>query len=84
VPQATVNQLDAGHLLEALATLPEPYHAPVALFYMEDSSYQEIAEILGVPIGTVKSRISRGIAQLQAALAKEPRYSMQFRREQHG
>ena len=37
----------------------------MALFYLEDYSYQEIAVILEVPVGTVKSRISRGIAQLR-------------------
>jgi RNA polymerase sigma-70 factor, ECF subfamily len=39
------------------------------LFYLEDCSYQEIGEVLEIPLGTVKSRISRGIAQLQQLLA---------------
>ena len=46
----------------------ESFQAAVALFYVEDYSYPEIAEILGVPLGTVKSRISRGVAQLQQLL----------------
>jgi len=46
----------------------EVYQAPVALFYLEDYAYKEIAEILDVPMGTVKSRIAR-IAQLQKLLA---------------
>jgi DNA-directed RNA polymerase specialized sigma24 family protein len=41
----------------------------VALFYLEDCSYKDIAEILELPMGTVKSRISRGIGQLQSLLA---------------
>jgi RNA polymerase sigma-70 factor (ECF subfamily) len=45
------------------------YQAAVALFYLEDYAYKEIAEILNVPLGTVKSRIARGIAQLQKLLA---------------
>ena len=64
----TVNQLDAGHLLEALARLDELYQAPVALFYLQDYSYNEIAEILEVPIGTVKSRLARGLARLHDLL----------------
>src|SRR3954462_4287353 len=65
---ATVNQLDSAQVLQALAQVDEVYQAPVALFYMEDCSYKEIAEILAVPIGTVKSRMVRGIAQLQDIL----------------
>jgi RNA polymerase sigma-70 factor (ECF subfamily) len=37
----------------------------VALFYLEDYSYKEIAEVLEVPLGTVKSRIARGLGHLQ-------------------
>jgi len=57
--------LDSGEALAALGRVDEIYQAPVALFYLEDCSYKEIAEILEVPIGTVKSRIARGIAQLR-------------------
>jgi len=69
VAPARVNQLDSAQLLESLAQVDEVYHAPVTLFYLEDYSYKEIAEILDIPMGTVKSRISRGIVQLQKALA---------------
>ncbi len=64
-----VNQLDSAQVLEALARVDELYQAPIALFYLEDCSYKEIAEILDVPIGTVKSRMARGIAQLQKIIA---------------
>jgi len=63
------NQLDAAQVLAALARVDEVYQATVALYYLEDYSYKEIAEILDVPMGTVKSRISRGIGQLQTLLA---------------
>lgn len=65
---ATVNQLDSAQVLQALAQVDEIYQAPVALFYLEDCSYKEIAEILDIPIGTVKSRMARGISQLQGIL----------------
>ena len=64
-----VSQLDWAQVLAALGKVDEIYQAPVALFYMEDCSYKEIAEILQVPVGTVKSRMARGIAQLQKILA---------------
>lgn len=60
---------DKDRVLEALARLDETYQAPVALFYLQDCSYNEIAEILGVPLGTVKSRLTRGLGRLQQLLA---------------
>lgn len=65
------NRLDVPQVLQALARVDEVYQAPVALFYLEEYSYKDIAEILEVPMGTVKSRISRGLGQLQALLAKD-------------
>ena len=60
-----VNHLDAKAALELLAQVDPQYQAAVALFYLEDYSYNEIAGILEVPLGTVKSRIARGLAQLK-------------------
>jgi RNA polymerase sigma-70 factor (ECF subfamily) len=56
---------DSSDVLRALAKVDEIYQAAVALFYLEDCSYKEIAAILEVPVGTVKSRIARGIIQLR-------------------
>src|SRR5689334_703754 len=63
---------DGVQVLSALARVDESYRAAVALFYLEDYSYKEIAAILDVPVGTVKSRIARGIAHLRTLLPWEP------------
>ena len=66
-PEAA-NTLDAARVVELLGQVQEPYRAAVSLFYLEDYSYKEIASILEVPLGTVRSRISRGMAQLQHSI----------------
>ncbi|HUJ71432.1 MAG TPA: RNA polymerase sigma factor [Verrucomicrobiae bacterium] len=68
VSPTIVNQLDGDTVLQALARVEEIYQAPLALFYLEDYSYKEIAEILEVPIGTVQSRIARGRAEIRKVL----------------
>lgn len=65
------SQLDTAKVLTSLARVDESFQAPVALFYLQDCSYKQIADILDLPLGTVKSRISRGIGQLQKLLAKD-------------
>ncbi len=60
--------VDSSQVASALARVDEIYQAAVVLFYMDDCSYKEIAAILEVPIGTVKSRIARGVAQLRDIL----------------
>jgi RNA polymerase sigma-70 factor (ECF subfamily) len=72
VAPASVNRLDSALLLTTLAKLDEIYQTPVALFYLEDCSYNEIAEILEVPLGTVKSRLTRGLDKLHCLLADNP------------
>ena len=62
-------QTDAGVVLDALDEIAEVYRVPLTLFYMQQHSYQEIAEQLDVPIGTVMSRLSRGKAQLRSRLS---------------
>jgi len=64
----SVNHLDASLVLQALAQLDEIYQAPVSLFYLQDHSYNEIAEVLDVPLGTVKSRLTRGLSRLHQLL----------------
>jgi RNA polymerase sigma-70 factor (ECF subfamily) len=68
VSPPSVNRLDSALVLQALAQLDEIYQAPVALFYLQDHSYNEIADVLDVPLGTVKSRLTRGLARLHQLL----------------
>lgn len=53
----------------ALTALPEVFRVPVVLCDVVGLPYEEIADHLGVPVGTVRSRIHRGRSQLRAALA---------------
>jgi len=75
-----VDRLDAGALLKLLAQVDPIFQAPVALFYLEDYSYDEIAAILDVPLGTVKSRMARGLAQLKGLIGRNASAAGQARR----
>jgi RNA polymerase sigma-70 factor (ECF subfamily) len=52
-------------LLRAFAALPEEQRSVVLLIGVQDLSYEEAARVLGVPIGTVMSRLSRGRERLR-------------------
>jgi len=67
-----VSHLDAQEVLHLLSRVDEQFQAAVALFYLEDYSYNEIAGILEIPLGTVKSRIARGLAQLKELVLRKP------------
>jgi RNA polymerase sigma-70 factor (ECF subfamily) len=68
------SKMDGANVLSALQQLDETYRAPLVLFYLEEHSYRDIAEILEIPIGTVMSRISRGKGLLRKQfLEKENR-----------
>lgn len=66
--RSVLDKIDEEKVNEAIEKLPEEYRLACSLYLLEDLSYQEIAEILGVPIGTVRSRIHRGRNLLQRAL----------------
>jgi RNA polymerase sigma-70 factor (ECF subfamily) len=73
IAPAMMERLDATSVLQALAELDELHRAPLTLFYLDEHSYKEIAEILEIPVGTVQSRIARGKAQLHRILTqREP------------
>lgn len=72
-----VNQIDSQTLRQFLREMDENHRAALLLYYMEDLSYKQIAEVLAVPLGTVQSRIARAKAQLLRRLTET-----QFTREQ--
>ncbi|HYL57241.1 MAG TPA: sigma-70 family RNA polymerase sigma factor [Candidatus Acidoferrales bacterium] len=59
-----------GEVESALDKLPEEFREAIMLVDVEELSYQEVAGVLDIPIGTVKSRVSRGRAILREALAR--------------
>jgi RNA polymerase sigma-70 factor, ECF subfamily len=68
-PSEALADADLDHdVAAALAALPPEFRAAVVLCDIEGLSYEEISEVLDVKIGTVRSRIHRGRAQLRAAL----------------
>ena len=70
-PEAQLMQRDTVTTVRlALERLPVAFREVIALRELEGLSYKDIATILGVPIGTVMSRISRGRERLAAVLAR--------------
>jgi len=63
-----VDKLGTERVGEAITALPEEFRVVCALYFMNDASYQEIAEMLDCPVGTVRSRLHRGRRMLQKAL----------------
>jgi RNA polymerase sigma-70 factor (ECF subfamily) len=68
-PAALVmDQLDGELIGTAIDALSDDYRVVATLYFIQDFSYQEIAEVLEVPVGTVRSRLHRGRRILQRAL----------------
>ncbi len=84
--EASVRRLDAGEpvaigrrtddddkaLKDALLQLSPDFREVILLCELEGLRYEEAAEALGIPVGTVRSRLARGRARLVALLADEP------------
>jgi RNA polymerase sigma-70 factor (ECF subfamily) len=71
-PEVAFEHVEDRQELEILvATLPQHYRDVVSLYYFEDLNYQEIADILNQPVGTVKVYVHRGVRLLRKALSIE-------------
>jgi RNA polymerase sigma-70 factor, ECF subfamily len=71
-PQASpeslvLRQQDSATIRRLVAELPEPFREAIVLREINDLSYQEIADVAGVPVGTVMSRLARARAMLRSA-----------------
>ena len=70
-PDASNPEAGARDIARALATLTEEQRVALLLVVLEGLSYRNVAEVQGVPIGTVMSRIARARAQIKAYLDGE-------------
>jgi RNA polymerase sigma factor (sigma-70 family) len=65
--EMTVRQQDTATIKRLVADLPEPFREAIVLREVNDLSYREIAQLAGVPIGTVMSRLARARSMLRSA-----------------
>jgi RNA polymerase sigma-70 factor (ECF subfamily) len=68
-PEQTAIALDeAARLRAAIEALPEKYRTVITLYHLQGKQYEEIAEVLGLPMGTVKTHLFRAKDQLRRLL----------------
>jgi RNA polymerase sigma-70 factor, ECF subfamily len=67
-PSNVEASLQLRDLDRAIASLPEDQRQVILLVGLEQMGYEEVAKILGIPVGTVRSRLSRGRASLRALM----------------
>ena len=65
----------AAHVRHALMQIPETYRSVLILRHYEDLKFREIADVLDIPEGTVKSRMAEGLTQLARLLEKDAKAS---------
>jgi RNA polymerase sigma-70 factor (ECF subfamily) len=71
--EAILSRLDVQAVQDALASLPVEYRTVAVLYFVDDLSYEQIAETIGCPVGTVRSRLHRGRRLLWQRLASTAR-----------
>ena len=79
-PESQVEQVIAAETLKALDDLSPDQREVLILVAVEGLQYREVAETLGVPLGTVMSRLSRGRERMRTAMAGEPPGAAPIRR----
>lgn len=62
---------EARRLRQAIDALPEKYRTVITLYHLQGRQYEEIAEVLGLPMGTVKTHLFRAKEQLRKLLGQE-------------
>ena len=73
-PEASALRREAlSEVVAAMSELPPAYRAALTLRHMQQLSYQEVADTLGIPLGTVKTHLHRARAALKARLAARKR-----------
>jgi RNA polymerase sigma-70 factor, ECF subfamily len=68
--QAAISSSNQALVTEAIAALPPVFREVIVLREIEDMSYREIADVIGAPVGTVMSRLSRARTELRAILSR--------------
>lgn len=77
--EEVVRTAEIGRIRAAIEAIPEPFREAIILREMEDLSYTEIAQVTGVPVGTVMSRLARGRAMLAKELLPASKTDVQSR-----
>ena len=70
-PEPTFSQPERQELYDAVMSLPRKYRLPLYLYYYEDYSVAEIADVMGLKPSTVQTRLSRAREKLKAMLTEE-------------
>lgn len=82
--QDTLRRTFSDEVFSALMTLPSEYREVLLLREIEDFSYEEISEILSIPVGTVRSRLHRARKEMYNALKDSPAFAEAYLRSQQG
>jgi RNA polymerase sigma-70 factor (ECF subfamily) len=70
-PPRQLERLEVQDVLSALSRLPEAQRAALVLIALEDFSYSDAARVLGVPLGTLMSRLARGREALRRVMSED-------------